>query len=39
MLSTNPNAIELLEENQDKIVWTWISRNPSIFEDESMPIV
>ena len=30
-LSSNPNAIELLEENQDKINWYWFSLNPSIF--------
>jgi hypothetical protein len=28
----NPNAIHLLEKNQDKIDWFQISRNPSIFE-------
>ena len=32
-LSRNPNAIHLLEENQDKIEWNQISRNPSIFEE------
>jgi hypothetical protein len=31
-LSTNPNAIPLLEKNQDKIVWKDLSSNPSIFE-------
>ena len=31
MLSLNPNAIYLLEQNQDKINWTILSRNPSIF--------
>jgi len=31
MLSTNPNAIELLKENSEKINWYLISSNPSIF--------
>ena len=31
-LSLNPNAINLLEKNQDKINWNELSRNPSIFE-------
>ena len=39
MLSTNPNAIDLLKNNQDKIDWYSLSSNPSIFEDESIPIV
>jgi hypothetical protein len=30
-LSRNPNAIELLKENQDKINWNELSSNPSIF--------
>ena len=30
-LSKNPNAIELLKENQDKINWKLLSKNPSIF--------
>ena len=30
-LSRNPNAIELLKENQDKINWLWFSKNPNIF--------
>ena len=30
-LSRNPNAIHLLEQNQDKIDWYMLSRNPSIF--------
>ena len=37
-LSANPNAIDLLENNQDKINWSWLSKNPSIFEDEPMPL-
>ena len=28
-LSLNPNAIELLKENQDKINWTNLSLNPN----------
>ena len=32
-LSSNPNAIHLLEENPDKIDWFWLSSNPSIFEE------
>ena len=31
-LSTNPNAIPLLEKNQDKINWNILYLNPSIFE-------
>jgi len=31
-LSSNPNAIHLLEKNNDKIVWSELSQNPSIFE-------
>ena len=31
-LSENPNAIHLLEANQDKIRWPSLSKNPSIFE-------
>ena len=38
-LSANPNAMDLFENNQDKINWSWLSKNPSIFEDEPMPIV
>ena len=30
-LSLNPNAIELLKENQDKIDWYYFSKNPNIF--------
>jgi hypothetical protein len=30
-LSRNPNAIALLKENPDKIYWTQLSQNPSIF--------
>ena len=37
-LSENPNAINLLKENQDKIDWYYLSKNPSIFEDEPMPL-
>jgi len=28
-LSLNPNAIELLKENQDKINWCFLSSNPN----------
>ena len=28
-LSTNPNAIHLLEENKDKIDWECLSSNPN----------
>jgi hypothetical protein len=28
-LSTNPNALSLLEQNQDKIDWRKLSRNPN----------
>ena len=27
ILSSNPNAIHLLEQNQDKINWLWLSGN------------
>ena len=30
-LSANPNAIHLLEANQDNIDWSVLSENPSIF--------
>ena len=38
-LCLNPNAIDLLKNNQDEIDWYYLSTNPSIFEDEPMPIV
>ena len=28
-LTRNPNAIDLLEANPDKIDWYWLSRNPN----------
>ena len=28
-LSTNPNAIDFLEANLDKIKWDWLSLNPN----------
>ena len=28
-LSSNPNAIELLEKNLDKVDWLWLSLNPN----------
>ena len=31
-MSRNPNAINLLEQNPDKISWNEFSSNPSIFE-------
>jgi hypothetical protein len=31
-LSKNPNAIELLKENQDKINWFGLSKNPNAIE-------
>jgi hypothetical protein len=31
-LSKNPNAMHLLEANQDKIDWMMLSSNPAIFE-------
>jgi hypothetical protein len=36
-LSRNKNerAMELLQENQDKIEWENFSRNPAIFQDNS----
>jgi len=37
-LSTNPNAIDLLKNNKDKIDWKSLAENPSIFEDETMPL-
>ena len=30
-LFINPNAIEILKENQEKINWILLSRNPGIF--------
>jgi uncharacterized protein YlzI (FlbEa/FlbD family) len=32
LLSKNPNAIELLKENQDKIDWCNLSLNPNAIE-------
>ena len=29
LLSSNPNAMTLLEQNQDKINWTSLSSNPN----------
>ena len=37
-LSLNPNAMDLLKNNQDKIDSDKFSLNPSIFEDEPMPL-
>ena len=31
-LSFNPNAIELLKENQDKIYWPNLSKNPNAID-------
>ena len=31
-LSTNLNAIDLLKENQKKIDWEYLSKNPAIFK-------
>jgi len=33
ILSSNPNAIQLLEKNQDKIDWYNFLANPTIFEE------
>ena len=30
MLSENPDAIHLLEQNSEKIDWNWVSRNPNV---------
>ena len=38
-LSENPNAIDLLEKNNNEIDMFIIYINPSIFYDEPMPIV
>ncbi len=32
MLSSNPNAIELLKENKEKINWCYLSLNPNAIE-------
>ena len=37
-ISSNPNAVELIKNNQDKIDWHLLSANPAIFVDEPMPI-
>lgn len=29
LLSTNPNAVDLLKKNYRKIKWVWLSRNPN----------
>ena len=31
-LSSNPNAIDLLMKNQDKINWAWLSSNPNAID-------
>ena len=31
VLSLNPNAIPILEQNLDKVRWRWMSANPNIF--------
>src|SRR5437588_230151 len=31
-LSLNPNAIHLLEKNQEKINWVWLSLNPNAID-------
>ena len=36
-ISSNPNAIELLKQNQNCIDWCILSSNPSIFIDEQIP--
>ena len=36
-LQNNVDAMELLKDNKDKIDWYILSKNPSIFCDESMP--
>ena len=33
MLSGNPNAIHILEQNLDKLSWSQLSGNISIFEE------
>jgi hypothetical protein len=33
-LSSNPDAIHLLDKNPDKIDWYWLSMNPGIFEED-----
>ena len=33
-LSSNPDAIHLLEKNPDKIDWYWLSMNPGTFEED-----
>jgi hypothetical protein len=32
LLSLNPAALHILQENPEKIDWFWFSANPSIFE-------
>jgi len=31
LISYNPKAIHILEKNQDKIKWNYLSQNPAIF--------
>ena len=38
-LSANANAIPLLEQYKDKIDWTSLSTNPSIFKEEPIPTI
>ena len=37
VLSSNKNAISILEKHKDKINSETLSKNPSIFEEERMP--
>ena len=36
MLSKNPNAIHLLEQNIDQIDWNEVWQNPNIFYKENL---
>jgi hypothetical protein len=38
-LSLNKKAINLLEQNLEKIDWIGLSENPEIFIDEKMPYI
>ena len=38
-LSSNPEAMPLLEENQEKIDWEWLSTNPAIFRENVKDIL
>jgi hypothetical protein len=33
LVSSNPNALPILLNNKNNIIWDWISLNPNIFKE------